>query len=104
MKYASLRSTLIFAGIVALCPLVTISTAIAQTSLNSSVKTEDLDLKTAAGQKKLKLRLMHVVSETCPIGSKCRAPALKRAYQDADALIAAAKNGGPVPLAMPVQP
>lgn len=66
------------------------------------VRTGDLDLTSAAGQKKLKLRLMHAVSESCPIGAQCRAPALARAYKMADALIESAKSGSAVPDALRV--
>jgi UrcA family protein len=60
-------------------------------------RTSDLDLTTAGGQKTLRLRLMHEVSAICPIGSKCRSPALKRVFGEADRLIKAAIAGEAVP-------
>ena len=68
------------------------------------VETGDLDLTTAAGERTLKLRLMHAVSENCPIGAKCRAPALANAYERAYKLIEAARRGEPVPNAIRVAP
>ena len=61
------------------------------------VRTAGLDLTTAAGEKRLKLRLMQAVSETCPIGARCRAPALAKAYAPAAQIVAAARKGGAVP-------
>ena len=71
--------------------------AAAQSTATVLVRTGDLNLSTAAGEKKLKLRIIHAVSENCPIGAKCRAAALARAYDQAAKLVAAAKSGAATP-------
>ena len=68
------------------------------------VRVADLDLTSASGQKKLRLRLMHAVSENCPIGSKCRRGALARAYENADQIITDAKKGSATPDVLHVSP
>lgn len=72
-------------------------TSQAQSTATVMVRTGDLDLSTAAGERKLRLRLIHAVSETCPIGARCREAALSRAYEQAAKLVAAAKSGAATP-------
>jgi UrcA family protein len=76
---------------------------LAQTANAVSVRTDDLNLTTAEGHDRLRLRLMHAVSETCPIGAKCRASALSSAYKMAAELAQAATKGAVPPKVLRVQ-
>jgi len=79
-----------------------------QPAINISyVRTADLDLSSAAGQRVLDLRLAHAAREVCGVASdvdlegknndrKCRNDVLANAKNQRDQLLAAAGRGAPI--------
>ena len=104
--YIALVSALLTAGLIQAAP------AFAQTSGQgeiavSLVRTSDLNLGTAAGQKQLDLRLAHAAREVCGSASdvdvegkndvrKCRNETLARAQQQKASVLAAAGHGATI--------
>jgi UrcA family protein len=104
--YIALVSALLTAGLIQAAP------ALAQTSGQSEiavslVRTSDLNLGTAGGQKQLDLRLAHAAREVCGSASdvdvegkndvrKCRNETLARAQQQKASVLAAAGHGATI--------